>query len=68
MSAQRRWDPAAAATSAGKTYDPEFLLQAEVRGIQADQGSAMAWFREAATLGDLEARARLAHIESRNRP
>jgi TPR repeat protein len=59
---------AAAATSAGKTYDGEFLLQAGVLGIQADQSSAMAWFRKAAALGDPEARARLAHIESRNRP
>jgi hypothetical protein len=59
---------AAAATSAGKTYDGEFLSQAGVRGIQADQSSAMAWFRKAAALGDPEARARLAHIESRSRP
>lgn len=59
---------AAAATSAGKTYDGEFLSQAGVRGIQADQSSAMAWFRKAAALGDPEARARLARIDSRNRP
>jgi hypothetical protein len=59
---------AAAATSAGKTYDGEFLSQAGVRGIQADQGSAMAWFRKAAALGDPEARARLAHIEGRSHP
>ena len=59
---------AAAATSVGKTYDFEFLSQAGVRGIRADQTSAVAWFRKAAALGDPEAMARLARIESQNRP
>jgi len=59
---------AAAATSVGKTYDVEFLLHAGARGIPADQPSAIAWFRKAAALGDLEARAQLARIESQSRP
>ena len=59
---------AAAATSVGKTYDVEFLLHAGARGIPADQTSAVAWFRKAAALGDLEARAQLARIESQSRP
>jgi hypothetical protein len=59
---------AAAATSVGKTYDMEFLLHAGVRGIPADQTSAVAWFRRAAALGDQEARAQLARIEGQGRP
>jgi hypothetical protein len=59
---------ATAATSAGKTYDVDFLLQAGARGIQPDQTSAAAWFRKAAALGDPEAGARLARIEGRPRP
>ena len=59
---------AAAATSVGKTYDVEFLLHAGARGIPADQTLAVSWFRKAAALGDLEARAQLARIESQSRP
>jgi hypothetical protein len=59
---------ATAATSAGKTYDIDFLLQAGARGIQPDQTAAAAWFRKAAALGDPEASARLARIEGRPRP
>jgi hypothetical protein len=59
---------AVAATSVGKTYDTEFLLEAGARGIPADQKSAVAWFRKAAALGDQEAMARLARIENQSRP
>jgi hypothetical protein len=56
---------AAAATGVGKTYDIEFLLRAGARGIQADQAVAASWYRKAAAMGDAEARARLARIETR---
>jgi hypothetical protein len=59
---------ASAATSAGKTYDVDFLLQTGARGIQPDQTAAAAWFRKAVALGDPEAGARLARIEGRPRP
>jgi hypothetical protein len=59
---------ATAATSVGKTYDIDFLLQSGARGIRPDQTAAAAWFRKAAALGDAEAGARLARIEGRPRP
>jgi hypothetical protein len=59
---------ATAATSAGKTYDIDFLLGAGARGIQPDQTAAAAWFRKAAALGDPEAAALLARIEGRPLP
>jgi Sel1 repeat-containing protein len=59
---------AGAATSAGKTYDVDFLLRTGARGIQADQTAAAAWFRKAAALGDAEARERLARIVGQPRP
>jgi hypothetical protein len=59
---------AKAATSAGKTYDVDFLSQSGARGIRPDQTAAAAWFRKAAALGDPEARSLLARIEGRPRP
>jgi hypothetical protein len=56
---------ATAATAMGKTYDIEFLLRSGARGIPADQSVAAAWYRKAAALGDVEARARLVQIETR---
>jgi len=59
---------AKAATSAGKTYDVDFLARSGARGIRPDQTAAAAWFRKAAVLGDPEARSLLARIEGRPRP
>jgi hypothetical protein len=59
---------AKAATSAGKTYDIDFLSQSGARGIRPDQTVAAAWFRKAAALGDPEARSLLARIEGRPQP
>jgi|HubBroStandDraft_1064217.scaffolds.fasta_scaffold28378_3 hypothetical protein len=59
---------AKAATSAGKTYDIDFLSQSGARGIRPDQTAAAAWFRKAAALGDPEARSLLARIEGRPQP
>jgi TPR repeat protein len=59
---------ASAATSAGKTYDIEFLLQDGAGWILADPAAATAWFRKAAALGDPEARTRLARLHAQSRP
>jgi TPR repeat protein len=59
---------AKAATSAGKTYDVDFLAQSGARGIRPDQTAAATWFRKAAALGDPEARSLLARIEGRPQP
>jgi TPR repeat protein len=52
-----------AATAAGKTYDTNFLLRADTHGIRPDPAAAATWYRKAATLGDMEARTLLAHLE-----
>jgi TPR repeat protein len=56
------------ATSAGKTYDIDFLSRSGARGIRPDQTAAATWFRKAAALGDPEARSLLARIEGRPQP
>ncbi|MGO8919275.1 MAG: hypothetical protein ACLQJR_25520 [Stellaceae bacterium] len=43
---------AAAATAAGKTYDPLFLAEALVRGIRGDPVAAARWYRKASAAGD----------------
>lgn len=46
---------AAAATAAGKTYDPLFLADAHARFIRADPVAAARWYRKASAGGDKEA-------------
>ncbi len=46
---------AAAATAAGKTYDPIFLAAAQARGIRGDPVAAARWYRKASAAGDKEA-------------
>jgi hypothetical protein len=46
---------AAAARQAGKTYDPLFLAQTHVRGLQGDPVAAARWYRKASDGGDREA-------------
>jgi hypothetical protein len=58
---------ASAATSAGKTYDIEFLLRIGARGIRADPAVAAAWFRKAAALGDPDARDLVARMDAQSR-
>jgi TPR repeat protein len=48
-----------AALAMGKTYDPLFLAENGVRGMQSDQAAAIAWYRRALALGIGEARAQL---------
>ena len=46
----------------GKTYDPIFLGQLGVRGVSGDPQKAMAWYREAARLGDAGSGAKLKRL------
>jgi TPR repeat protein len=48
------------ATSAGKTYDPNFLATVHAQGLKGDIARAIEWYRMASTvLGDKEAGVRL---------
>jgi TPR repeat protein len=44
-----------AATAVGKTFDPLYLQQAGVRGVQANPGVARQWYEKAVRAGDAEA-------------
>lgn len=46
---------AAAATAAGKTYDPIFLAEVHARGIRGDPVMAAQWYRKASAGGDRQA-------------
>ncbi|HUN45731.1 MAG TPA: hypothetical protein VMU85_04390 [Stellaceae bacterium] len=52
-----------AATGAGKTYDPLYLVSAGVRGIQGDPGRAASWYRKGAAAGNAEAQQRLRALQ-----
>jgi TPR repeat protein len=43
-----------AARRVGMTYDPLYLQEIGVLGLRSDPIAAMAWYRKAATLGDVE--------------
>jgi TPR repeat protein len=48
------------ATSAGKTYDPNFLATIHAQGLKGDVARAIEWYRTASALfGDKEAVQRL---------
>jgi TPR repeat protein len=53
---------AAAATALGNTYDASFLASIQAKGIVADQGASIAWYRKAAALGDTEAARQLKRL------
>jgi TPR repeat protein len=57
----------AAATQAGKTYDPYFLRRAGARGIPGDSDKATYWYRQAAGNGDPEAAANLKRLLNQRR-
>jgi len=67
--ARRLYDLAAragsgrAAMEAGKTYDPEFLRDAGVRGIQPNESTAISWYRKAVELGDPQAETLLRRLQ-----
>jgi outer membrane biosynthesis protein TonB len=50
---------AAAATAAGKTYDPIYLEEMHARGIRGDASKAAEWYRRASAAGDIQADIRL---------
>jgi hypothetical protein len=56
---------AAAATAAGKTFDPLYLEEAHVRGIRGDPVAAAKWYRRASAAGDKEADVRMKKLIAR---
>ncbi len=50
---------AAGATALARTYDPGYLPNLGVVGLQPDPASAAVWYRKAAALGDRDAETRL---------
>src|SRR5262249_37573873 len=55
----------AAATAAGKTYDPLYLEEAHVRGIRGAPVAAAKWYRGASAAGDKEADLRMKKLIAR---
>jgi hypothetical protein len=53
---------ASAATAVGRTYDPIYLNELGVRGLQPDAEKARSWYERAQQQGDGEARARLRRL------
>jgi len=49
---------AGAATAVARTYDPLYLQQVGVRGVQADTAAALRWYKRASEEGDPAARPR----------
>jgi TPR repeat protein len=49
---------AGAATAIARTYDPLYLQQVGVRGVQADPETALRWYKRARQEADTEARTR----------
>jgi hypothetical protein len=58
---------ASAALAAGKVYDPDFLPRHLASGTQPDRTKAMAWYRQAAALGDPDAMNLLARLQRQSR-
>jgi hypothetical protein len=54
-----------AALQLGATFDPLFLGRAGIRGVTADQGQALYWYRRASALGNSEAERRLEILQMR---
>jgi hypothetical protein len=54
-----------AAMQLGATFDPVFLARLGVRGVVADPGQAVSWYRRARDLGQGEAERRLKILETR---
>jgi hypothetical protein len=55
----------AAERQAGKTYDPLFLAETHVRGLQGDPVAAARWYRKASAGGDREADALMKRLMAR---
>jgi hypothetical protein len=57
------YQSASAATAVGRTYDPIYLNETGVRGLQPDAQKARYWYKRAQQQGDSEARVRLALLD-----
>jgi len=54
-----------AAIRLGETYDPIFLDRAKLRGVRADLGAALSWYRRARELGATDAEVLLKALETK---
>jgi TPR repeat protein len=54
-----------AAVRLGKTYDPVFLDRVHLRGVRADLGAALFWYRRARDLGATDAEMLLRALETK---
>jgi TPR repeat protein len=54
-----------AAIRLGETYDPVFLDRVHLRGVRADPGAALSWYRRARDLGASEAEVLLRAVETK---
>ena len=58
---------AQAAAKLGETFDPAFLGRLNLRGVRADPGMAVFWYRRARDLGATDAASRLIGLEAKQR-
>ena len=58
---------AQAAVKLGETFDPAFLSRLNLRGVRADPGMAVFWYRRARDLGATDAASRLIGLEAKQR-
>jgi len=58
---------AQAAAKLGETFDPAFLSRLNLRGVRADPGMAVFWYRRARDLGATDAASRLIGLEAKQR-
>ena len=56
---------ARAAVKLGETFDPAFLGRLNLRGVRADPGMALFWYRRARDLGASDAASRLIGLEAK---
>jgi TPR repeat protein len=56
---------ARAAVKLGETFDPAFLGRLNLRGVRADPGMAVFWYRRARDLGSTDAASRLIRLEAK---
>jgi hypothetical protein len=54
-----------AAVRLGETYDPVFLDRVHLRGVRADLGTALSWYRRARDLGATDAEVLLRALETK---
>ena len=54
-----------AAVRLGETYDPVFLDRVHLRGVRADRGAALFWYRRARDLGAIDAEVLLRALETK---